>query len=141
MQLVLRGDIRVDETIQQGLQYLTDSLKSIEYNEFVVCHCDVNHNNWILSDEDELFLIDWDGAVIADPALDLGMLLYWYIPRHEWSEWLGYYDIEMDESLLRRMRWYVIAQTILSIQWHTTKKQQAEAEYWHQYLQQLLASE
>ena len=40
----------------------------------------------------------------------------------------------------RRMRWYVIAQTILSIQWHTTK-QQAEAEYWHQYLQQLLASE
>jgi hypothetical protein len=69
------------------------------------------------------------------------MLLYWYIPRHEWSEWLKYYDIEMDESLLRRMRWYVIAQTILSMQWHKTKKQQAEAEYWHQYLQQLLASE
>ena len=121
LQLVLRGDIRDDETIQQGLQYLMDSLKAIEYNEFVVCHCDVNHNNWLLSDEDELFLIDWDGAVIADPALDLGMLLYWYIPRQEWSEWLGYYDIEMDESSLRRMRWYVIAQTILSIQWHTTK--------------------
>ena len=49
------------------------------------------------------------------------MLLYWYIPRQEWSEWLGYYDIEMDESLLKRMRWYVIAQTILSIQWHTKK--------------------
>lgn len=122
LQLVLRGDIRDEETIQQGLQYLMDSLKDIEYNEFVVCHCDVNHNNWLLSDEDELFLIDWDGAVIADPALDLGMLLYWYIPRQEWSEWLGYYDIEMDESLLKRMRWYVIAQTILSIQWHTTKK-------------------
>lgn len=121
LQLVLRGDIRDEETIQQGLQYLMDSLKDIEYNEFVVCHCDVNHNNWLLSDEDELFLIDWDGAVIADPALDLGMLLYWYIPRQEWSEWLGYYDIEMDESLLKRMRWYVIAQTILSIQWHTTK--------------------
>ena len=121
LQLVLRGDIRDEETIQQGLQYLMDSLKDIEYNEFVVCHCDVNHNNWLLSDEDELFLIDWDGAVIADPALDLGMLLYWYIPRQEWSEWLGYYDIEMDESLLKRMRWYVITQTILSIQWHTTK--------------------
>ena len=44
-----------EETIQQGLQYLMDSLKDIEYNEFVVCHCDVNHNNWLLSDEDELF--------------------------------------------------------------------------------------
>lgn len=55
LQLVLRGDIRDEETIQQGLQYLMDSLKDIEYNEFVVCHCDVNHNNWLLSDEDELF--------------------------------------------------------------------------------------
>ncbi|PGS09961.1 MULTISPECIES: phosphotransferase family protein [Bacillus] len=138
---VLRGDLRTDETIQTGLRYLKATLKDVEYDEFVVCHCDVNHNNWLLSDEDELFLIDWDGALIADPALDLGMLLYWYVPRHEWDEWLAYYGIEMNESLVHRMKWYVVAQTILSVQWHTTKKQQAEAEYWYQYLQQLLASE
>ncbi|EMA6342593.1 phosphotransferase [Bacillus cytotoxicus] len=136
---VLRGDIKESQTIKAGLQYLKVSLYDIEYDEFVVCHCDVNHNNWLLSDEDELFLIDWDGAVIADPALDLGMLLYWYVPREQWEEWLAYYGIEKTDSLLRRMKWYVVAQTILSIQWHIAKKQQAEAEYWHQYLQQLLA--
>lgn len=56
-----------------------DLLKVIEYNEFVVCYCDVNYNNWLLLDEDELFLIDWDGVVIVDLVLDFGMLLYWYI--------------------------------------------------------------
>ncbi|YAR62917.1 phosphotransferase family protein [Bacillus cytotoxicus] len=137
--LFLRGDIKESQTIKAGLQYLKASLYDIEYDEFVVCHCDVNHNNWLLSDEDELFLIDWDGAVIADPALDLGMLLYWYVPREQWDEWLAYYGIEKTDSLLRRMKWYVVAQTILSIQWHIAKKRQAEAEYWHQYLQQLLA--
>ena len=43
--------------------------------------------------------------------------------------------------IAKRMKWYVIAQTILSMQWHTTKKQQAEAKYWHQYLQRLLTSD
>ncbi|MDM5190376.1 phosphotransferase family protein [Bacillus sp. DX4.1] len=138
---ILKDDIKKDEIIHKGLQYLQKSLVNVEYDELVVCHCDVNHNNWLLSDENELFLIDWDGAVIADPALDIGMLLYWYVPREQWDEWLGYYDIEMTDSLLYRMKWYVVAQSIISIQWHTTKNQQVEVKYWHQYLKQLLASE
>ena len=32
----------------------------------------MNHNNWLLSDRDELFLVDWEGAMIADPAIDIG---------------------------------------------------------------------
>ena len=41
----------------------------------------MNHNNWLLSDRDELFLVDWEGAMIADPAIDIGMLLYNYVPE------------------------------------------------------------
>lgn len=48
----------------------------------------MNHNNWLLSDRDELFLVDWEGAMIADPAIDIGMLLYNYVPQQQWSEWL-----------------------------------------------------
>lgn len=138
---ILKADIKKDPTVQQGLAYLQESLVNVRYDDLVVCHCDVNHNNWLLSEENELFLIDWDGAVIADPALDIGMLLYWYVPRHQWNEWLAQYDIEMNESLIHRMKWYVVTQSILSIQWYATKKQQAEVKYWHQYLEQLLAAE
>ncbi|CAM4150387.1 phosphotransferase [Bacillus manliponensis] len=137
---LLQKNVKENEVVQEGLHYLQQSLENMNYEHVAVCHCDVNHNNWLLSDENELFLIDWDGAVIADPALDVGMLLHWYIPREEWSNWLESYGLEMTESLLARMKWYVVAQCMLSIQWYTTKNKQAEAQYWLQYLTQLLAS-
>ena len=36
-----------------------------------------------LDENNQLYLIDWDGAMVADPAIDIGNLLYWYIPRDE----------------------------------------------------------
>ncbi|WP_129727863.1 phosphotransferase family protein [Ectobacillus funiculus] len=137
---ILEEKVSQKGAVQKGLQYLRSSLAEVAHEELAVCHCDVNHNNWILSDDDELYLIDWDGAVIADPALDIGMLLYWYVPQSEWKSWLKHYDIEMTNSLLRRMEWYVIAQSIISLQWYTTKGKQEEASYWHDYLESLLAS-
>ncbi|MFX3623103.1 MAG: phosphotransferase [Ectobacillus sp.] len=123
--------------VQKALQYLKSSCASVEYERPAVCHCDVNHNNWLLSDEDELYLIDWDGAVIADPALDIGMLLHWYVPKEQWGEWLQSYGLELDDSLLRRMRWYVVAQSIVSVQWYMKKGKREEMEYWLQYLADL----
>ena len=38
-----------------------------------------------LDENNQLYLIDWDGAVVADPAIDIGTLLYWYIPRESWE--------------------------------------------------------
>ncbi|MCP8967497.1 phosphotransferase family protein [Ectobacillus ponti] len=136
--LLTLKDQKRDPLVQRGLLYLEEQLEQVRYEELVVCHCDVNHNNWLLSDEDELYLIDWDGAVIADPALDIGMLLYWYVPQAEWEEWLHHYGLEMTPSLLRRMKWYVVAQSIVSIQWYTNKEKPEEVQYWRDYLQQLL---
>ena len=56
--------------IQTSLQYLRTHLPTYKLEDYVVCHGDVNHNNWLLSDHQQLYLIDWDGAMIADPALD-----------------------------------------------------------------------
>lgn len=126
------------ELVQSALKYLEEALDSIFYEYPAVCHGDVNHNNWLLSDNDQLYLIDWDGAVIADPALDIGMLLHWYIPKSEWKEWLRSYGMEITDSLLRRMKWYVVAQSIVSLQWYTTQEKQTEIDYWLNYLEQQL---
>ena len=101
---------------------MKNHLLLIECDENVVCHCDVNHNNWLITEKDELFLIDWDGAVIADPAIDLGMLLYSYVPRSEWGQWLERYGKKLDAGLEMRMKWHAISQVLLSIQWHQCKK-------------------
>ncbi|WP_026092523.1 phosphotransferase family protein [Calidifontibacillus oryziterrae] len=107
-----------ETVIADSLAYLENELPNIYYDNQVVCHCDVNHNNWLLTNEQELFLIDWDGAAIADPALDLGSILYGYIPRHDWETWLKCYGIELTENLERRMKWYIIYQTLLSGIWY-----------------------
>lgn len=35
----------------------------------------LNHKNWLLSDKEKLYLVDWESARIADPASDLSMLM------------------------------------------------------------------
>ncbi|WP_445489396.1 phosphotransferase [Niallia sp. 03133] len=120
--------------INQSIRYLERNLPYIHNEDHVVCHCDVNHNNWLLSEDNQLYLIDWDGAMIADPAIDLGMLLYWYIPKQNWKDWLTKYGYELSEQLLLRMKWYVVAQTITSIQWYRKKARYSEMEKWIQFL-------
>ncbi|RFU66265.1 phosphotransferase family protein [Peribacillus glennii] len=112
----------------QAISFLQNNLLLAECDEQVVCHGDVNHNNWLFTDANELFLIDWDGAIIADPAIDLGVLLYSYVPKEDWREWLGRYGKTLDASLEMRMKWHVAAQALSSIQWHKNKNRIEEME-------------
>ncbi|WP_425481219.1 phosphotransferase family protein [Metabacillus lacus] len=107
--------------ISQAVQYLEKNVQEVDFEDKVVCHCDINHNNWMLSDHQQLYLIDWDGAMIADPAIDLGPLLYSYIKEEDWGSWLSAYGLELTENMLKRMYWYVLAQAITSILWNKAK--------------------
>lgn len=127
-----------NHSIKEAIDYLRQGLDKIENVDYVVCHGDINHNNWLLSQKNELFLIDWDGAMVADPAIDIGMLLYSYIPKEKWHVWLEHYGMELDDNLHHRMRWYVIYQTLLSIQWFDEKKQPEQKHYAENYLESLL---
>lgn len=134
----LDAEILSNDLVIESIKFLEDNVSAIDYEAKVVCHCDVNHNNWLLDENNQLYLIDWDGAVVADPAIDIGTLLYWYIPREEWGKWLELYGMELDDSLILRMKWYVIAQTLSSIQWHKDKSRFAEMNKWIPLLPQYL---
>lgn len=123
---------------EQAIAILEAQLPNVQYEEKVVCHCDVNHNNWLLSDVNQLYLIDWDGAMIADPAIDIGMLLYSYIDEKNWGEWLSSYGLVMTEGLQKRMYWYVLAQTIVSILFNRSRKNVKETNEGLESLKTLL---
>ncbi|MDT8859345.1 phosphotransferase family protein [Alkalihalobacillus sp. MEB130] len=127
-----------DETIEQGMEYLLRKLESVLHEHFVVCHCDINHNNWMLDEDEHLYLIDWDGATVSDPALDLGLLLYSYIPEHEWQYWLSQYGVMLEDSLRNRMHWYVVSQSISVLLWHFGRGQFEQAEQLKDYIKSLL---
>jgi thiamine kinase-like enzyme len=134
----LEPDVENLPAVKDAVLFLKKEMGSIQSGEHVVCHCDVNHNNWLLGEDSQLYLIDWDGAMVGDPAIDLGMLLYWYIPREDWETWLGRYGLPLTDELLLRMKWYVAAQTILSIQWHKKEGRLEEMEKSVKFLQGML---
>ncbi|MFD1019093.1 phosphotransferase [Thalassobacillus hwangdonensis] len=124
--------------IGQAIEYLTANLPYVHTDRHVVCHCDMNHNNWLLSDNDQLYLIDWDNAMVADPAMDLGMLLHWYIPREDWEDWLARYGLEESQNIYERMSWYAVAQSLAFIQWHRMRGDYEEAAQRIDALKQLM---
>ncbi len=131
-------DLLSKKIVKKSLSFLTKEVANIHCEEWAVAHGDVNHNNWLLSDLNELYLIDWDGAMIADPALDIGLMLYWYIPRKDWSVWLMQYGCELTPDLELRIKWYALAHTLLSIQWHKDKGRMHEMDYWLEFLKNVL---
>ncbi|MFC7061476.1 phosphotransferase [Halobacillus seohaensis] len=114
--------------IHQAINYLENHLSRAAYDQHVVCHCDTNHNNWLLSSKNQLYLIDWDNAMVADPALDLGMLLYSYIPVEDWGNWMEQYGVIPNDHLLERMKWYALSQSLSFIQWHMMRGEYYEAD-------------
>lgn len=132
------GELSKLLSVKESLQYLYSELDHIQTEQRVVCHCDVNHNNWLLSDANILYLIDWDGAMIADPAIDLGPLLYWYIEEDCWNHWLSLYGIDLTDHLKLRMKWYVIAHSLHFISWNKQKHRLHEMNYWIDYLDKVL---
>lgn len=125
-------------SVRKALLFLEKEAGNVHCGEQVVCHCDLNHNNWLLGEDSRLYLIDWDGAMVGDPAIDLGMLLNWYIPEGNWEDWLGRYGIKLTSSLRLRMKWHVAAQTVESVQWHMLKGRDKEMEKWDRFLAGLL---
>ncbi|WP_246596114.1 phosphotransferase family protein [Bacillus alkalicola] len=119
-----------NDLVHSSLNWLEKNVIEIDQMDHVVCHSDVNHNNWILSGDDSLYLIDWDGAIVADPALDLAPLLYLYVPRNEWDRWLSEYGLTLTQGLKNRMRWYMIAQCIDTLLWSKQKSESIDSEKW-----------
>jgi len=133
-------DLRKNPIIKKTVAILERDVHDIYSDDWVVCHTDVNHNNFILSDDNELYLIDWDNAMIGDRAIDIGLVLHWYIPKDRWMEWLGHYGIEMNPSLEKRMKWYVLLQTISLVQWYKDRKHCDDMNRWLQFLKKLCHS-
>ncbi|WP_035346705.1 phosphotransferase family protein [Halalkalibacter hemicellulosilyticus] len=140
LRLQLQAHHLEDPTIEQAMTYLIDKLEAVRFHHYVVCHCDINHNNWMIDEEEHLYLIDWDGAKVADPAIDLGLLLYSYIAESDWTVWLEQYGMVLDQSLRERMHWYVVSQSISVLIWHYEREQLNEVEQLKGYLNSLLLS-
>jgi thiamine kinase-like enzyme len=114
--------------IKDGLTYLNKYLTVARQQKQTVCHGDMNHHNLLLTDDNQLFLIDWDNAMIADPIVDYGKVLNSYIPKENWKNWLTNYGVHLDNQFLIRMYWHLIADALTFLSFHYERNEHDKYE-------------
>ncbi|MFC2948694.1 phosphotransferase [Virgibacillus sediminis] len=117
-----------EQEISRAVWNLEKLLPITRNQKKVVCHGDLNHNNLLITKEGDLFLIDWDNAIIADPATDYAMILKWYIPRDNWDSWLENYGVTMDKDTVGRMYWYLLLDALQYLSWHEERKEPVKVQ-------------
>jgi len=120
--------LEATDTIEHALKYLVENADTVKSSNLAVCHCDINHNNWLMDENGQLYLVDWDQAMLADPVLDLSMILYWYVEPNQWANWLKEYGRPLTDQLKSKLRWYIVAHHLVSFFWHQEEKIKDEVE-------------
>lgn len=104
--------------VRQAIHILTEFLPMTRNTKLSVCHGDIDHHNLILDQTKRIYLVDWENAKIADPIIDYGHVLKWYIPKTDWDDWLNLYGIQVNTDTLKRMYWYLIINCLEYLVWH-----------------------
>lgn len=110
-------DLRQHPLLKDVANRLRAKQPQLLRTQYEVCHGDLNHKNWLLSEKNKLYLVDWESAIIADPAMDISMLMCQYVPRKDWEKWLQQYfkQAEISEEMRFRVEWYAMANLLLAI--------------------------
>lgn len=92
------------EYVNEKIAYLKNQIDQFTGDGLVASHNDVCNGNWLVSSDEEIYLLDYESMTLDDPALDIGAILWWYYPpelREKFLEIAGYNN---DESFRNRMR-------------------------------------
>ncbi|MCZ0717787.1 phosphotransferase family protein [Aerococcus kribbianus] len=95
--------------------YLEETLNFVADGPQAVCHSDLNRRNFLLSDQNRLYLVDWEMVKIADPMFDIAQVLVQYIPWENWQQWLDRYGLNLKASNYFRLEWYSLLNLLLLI--------------------------
>lgn len=111
----------LNEVVHHLHQVIDDDLLIVEK---VVCHGDIHHNNFIEDPKGHLYLVDWEEVKIADPFSDLSAFLLLYLSPRHWGDWLIDYGAELNDTTLKRIRWYTMMNCLYYIkQFHREGRQ------------------
>ncbi|MDT2767541.1 phosphotransferase family protein [Globicatella sulfidifaciens] len=124
------------------VRFLEDSVDDDFYQcRYTVCHGDLNHNNFMIDEDQKLFLVDWEGVKIADPISDLTWFLLQYFKPSEWMDWFDRYQFEFDDSFYKRVKWYSLMNCLLLIKQYTLENRPQQVNEFILLLRNIYQSE
>lgn len=83
--------------VDEGLEELEGRMRGFSGGGLVASHNDLSWDNWLFGDDGRIFVIDPDMMGPDDPALDVGITLWWYYAPELWGQLIecaGYEDVE-----------------------------------------------
>ncbi len=112
----LASDLATHPVLEKAYHYLMSELP-LGYTEddIRVCHADISSENMLLSDEGELFIVDWDTTMLTDYLIDIGQLFARYIEKENWGKWLEENNLTYTENEKKRVYWYAIIHLLFDI--------------------------
>lgn len=112
----LANDLATHPVMEKAYHYLMSELP-LGYTEddIRVCHADISSENMLLSDEGELFIVDWDTTMLTDYLFDIGQLFARYIEKENWDKWLAENNLTYTENEKKRVYWYAIIHLLFDI--------------------------
>lgn len=117
--------------LNQVINHMEDSIDNDFYDvRRTICHGDLNHNNFLKSQDNELYLVDWENVKIADPLSDITMVLVHYFNPSNWVDWFDIYDYSFNETFYKRVRWYSMMNCLFLIkQYYAEGRQHKTNEF------------
>lgn len=82
------------------------NIPEFDINQAAVIHGDVNHKNWIKSNTEKIYLVDWETAILSDPMVDVAHILSHYVEPRNWNTWLAYSGYKSRKDIMRSVQWY-----------------------------------
>ncbi|HVF24923.1 MAG TPA: phosphotransferase, partial [Anaerolineales bacterium] len=90
--------------------------KDFQGSGLIASHNDICNANWLISPDDQLYLIDLESMSLDDPAVDIGATLWWYYPpglRQKFLAITGHAnDLAFEKRMQVRMAMHCLSITI-----------------------------
>jgi thiamine kinase-like enzyme len=80
----------------------------------------------LLSDEGDLYIVDWDTAVLMDYLFDIGQLFARYIDKNDWEKWATKNKLHYTDNEKNRILWYAVINLLLDIKYAHRKARYRE---------------
>jgi len=90
--------------VEQSVQYLEQQVGQFNESGLVASHNDICNGNWLVTPDENVYLLDYEAMSLDDPAVDLGAILWWYYPPEMHPAFLEVVGYRHDEEFRNRMR-------------------------------------
>lgn len=109
----LNEELSTNTFLNSIVDYLEKTMIYMKESKYSVCHGDLNRKNFLLDENERLYLVDWEMVKIADPFSDITMLLIQYFEPSEWDAWLNQYGITKTPQVYMCLEWYSLMNRLL----------------------------